>query len=662
MKRMKKITALGMALLVSLTGLQMSQAEEKEKTSPRLKYSYQSPYIKSADQAQEKDYDVIVLGSDPEGVAAAYSAGRQGLKTLLVDFERDRVGGLYTLGWLNMIDFNYAPGEEDWYDTLYRDNFLNHGVFAKFYEGIGSRKAFDIEDAQASLEKLLQAGKVELVLTSDPSFDYSYIAENKQSLLTINKDTDPQTLSAKMVIDASPNGILAQKAGAQFKEGKEDVGLKGKYQSATLVYKLKGVDWDKVRQELLVNDRDPDTGVNQNAAWGYKQMLNAPVNHPKMQSRHLNLGLQKDGSVIVNAFQIFDFEPYNEEYQIQIREEAIKRIKEDIIPYMRANLYGFENAEFLAAAPEFYVRESKHMIGEETLTADQVFDSVYPSNFIASGSYPVDIQALQKGDLGTILTGTKPYGIAAGVIMPKDIDGIYVVSKVASMDSIAYGSARTVPVLMAMGEAAGVMAKVAIETDSSSRAILSQPQILTKVRSAMYNQGVRLVSYENAHPIGHSYAEKEIRELRSRAFITMTYQNEYGLEQKATVQSIQTMAHLMENNSPYKVSKSDIRSLLGKTLLEDLTLEDLVKISNYFTGKTYSSLEEYKQDQILPDHVYQAIMGKAYEVNEKGQKIGPLGTANKQGVVGPVLVKAEIRNEDLYALVGNLIKHTSTKV
>ena len=49
------------------------------------------------------DYDVIVVGSDPEGIAAALSAARNGMKTLLLSKDATP-GGLYTLGALNFID------------------------------------------------------------------------------------------------------------------------------------------------------------------------------------------------------------------------------------------------------------------------------------------------------------------------------------------------------------------------------------------------------------------------------------------------------------------------------------------------------------------------------------------------------------------------------
>ena len=51
--------------------------------------------------AQNKgDYDVIVVGSGPAGISAAVSAGRNGVKTLLIE-SLGRVGGVSTAGMMS---------------------------------------------------------------------------------------------------------------------------------------------------------------------------------------------------------------------------------------------------------------------------------------------------------------------------------------------------------------------------------------------------------------------------------------------------------------------------------------------------------------------------------------------------------------------------------
>ncbi len=644
MKKFRKITAFLMAgFLLMNTAFSYAQSTETTQKIERRQFSYRSNILATSDMPRWDAYDVVVFGSDPEGIAAAYSAGKEKLRVLLVDFNRDRVGGLYTLGWLNMIDFNHAPGEAQWYTNRYQDNFLNHGVFERFYNMIGNRKAFDIGDAQAAFEKLLVEANVEVMLTTDDKMSYKYISADKKSEIVLNGATEPTKITAKVVIDATPNGDIALMAGAKFLEGKEDLGLKGQYQSATLVYKLKGLNWDVISNTLKY-DGDLDTGASGDAAWGYDFLRTAPVNHPHMQTRGLNLGRQKDGTVLINAFQIFEFKPYDKMYQIQIRDEAIKRIKEDIIPYMRANINGFQKAEFVSAAPEFYIRETRHLIGEQTLTANDVFDSVFPSNYIAVGSYPIDIQAKQKGDKGTILSGTKPYGLAAGTIMPKGIDGIYVVSKVASFDSVAFGSARTVPVLMALGEAAGAMASVVIKNDATTRSILGNYSYLYAVRQLMYDRGVRLVQYTNQHPINDSYAEKEIRFLRSKALVSMTYRNDYALKSPATVERLELMLHLIENNSPYHVQKYHALGLIDKPMSHEIMLSELLPVMNYFVKKNYTNFEDFKKYKLIPQEVYDHIMAKEIEYRPPGAK--------------EMVKDVPLLNEDVYAIFGNLIPKT----
>ena len=82
------------------------------------------------------DYDVIVVGGDPEGVCAAVSSARNGLKTLLIE-DDEALGGLMTLGKLNFIDICES-----------RDgSILTQGLFMEFYDAVGGT-AFDVETAK----------------------------------------------------------------------------------------------------------------------------------------------------------------------------------------------------------------------------------------------------------------------------------------------------------------------------------------------------------------------------------------------------------------------------------------------------------------------------------------------------------------------------------
>jgi thioredoxin reductase len=144
-------------------------------------------------------YDVIVVGGDPEGIAAALSASRNGLKTLLVD-ERDALGGLFTLGMLNFLDMSYGP----------EGDILTGGIFTEFYRALGN--AFDVEQAKSwFLEKVRREPNLTLKLNADI---LGPLTENQsvQGILLL-EDALETPYYALRVVDATTDADIAAQAG-----------------------------------------------------------------------------------------------------------------------------------------------------------------------------------------------------------------------------------------------------------------------------------------------------------------------------------------------------------------------------------------------------------------------------------------------------------------
>ena len=94
------------------------------------------PIIATEPVIEGTDFDVIVVGGDPEGVVTAVSAARNGMMTLLIEDDY-ALGGLMTLGKLNFIDLAES-----------RTGFiLTQVIFMEFYEAVGGN-AFDVELAK----------------------------------------------------------------------------------------------------------------------------------------------------------------------------------------------------------------------------------------------------------------------------------------------------------------------------------------------------------------------------------------------------------------------------------------------------------------------------------------------------------------------------------
>ena len=545
--------------------------------------------VKGSEKKDKDRYDVIVVGSDPEGIAAAVSAARNGLDTLLVDY-RDRVGGLYTVGQLNMLDINYISPK--------RKEIVNKGIFDEFYRAIGSSDSFDITVAQKVFDQMLQTAGIDLLL--NVSFEKPLMAGSQIVGIQVKGKEQIYQLYGKRIIDATQDGYLAAACGAPFSVAREDLGVKHKYGAATLVFRVKNVDWARVIR-YLEKDKNPYTGANLHSAWGYAQMFNYQSTDPDIQMRGFNAGRQNDGTVLINALQIFNLNPLDQ----QCRKLAVKRAQQElpkIIKYINKNCPGFENAELDGTAQELYIRESRHIEGEYKLTAEDVFENRYHENGIAYGSYPVDLQASRKGLTGCALNGYNPYSIPFGVMVPLKVENLLVASKAASYDSIAHGSARTVPVGMAIGQAAGVAAKYSLETGKSFRLISEQQADISMIKRLLEQQGVDLNPILITNPEVKSWSYQYIRYLRDRAVLSKGYYNDYKVDERATLLTFRRIITLINNNTD---STIDLEIL--KNYPEKITKNQILNLTNCILGKKYSSFTELFRVGAINEDTYRHV-------------------------------------------------------
>ena len=204
--------------------------------------------------------DLLVYGSEPEGIAAALGGARSGIKVLLLD-PREEVGGLFTLGALNFLDMNHGKDR-----TL-----LTRGIFEEFYDRVGGT-AFDLENAKVVFKDML--GQEENIETALGYEVKNIILENNvlKGLEIINISSGEEiTVYAKEIIDASADGDLAAMAGVPYTLAGEDIGQKDRQMGVTLVFTLKDVDWKEVTT-YLKSGKEPNTGVTGKAAWGFTEL------------------------------------------------------------------------------------------------------------------------------------------------------------------------------------------------------------------------------------------------------------------------------------------------------------------------------------------------------------------------------------------------------
>mgnify|MGYP002510246955 FL=1 len=492
------------------------------------------------------DYDVIVVGGDPEGIAAAVTAARNGMNTLLIE-DDEALGGLMTLGGLNFIDM--CTGDDG---TL-----LTQGTFLEFHDAVGGT-AFDIQKAKDVFLQMVE-NEENLTLKLNAEFMEPVMDGNTITGVVVEQDGKQITCKAGSIIDATVDADVAAAAGASYTYLGQDYGHTENVTGVTLVFELSGVNWDKV-VDYLENDDNEGTGATDKTAWGYTR--EGYAYEPKddlMRLRGFNVARQDNGNVLVNALIIFGVDAMSEESKAQGIARAQKEL-EYIVPYVRENFIGFENVELAGTASQLYIRESRHIIGEYQLTIDDVLENRDQWDKIAIVAYPADIQPTAGQTYGTVIGSPDRYAIPFRSIVPLEVENMLVIGRSASYTSLAAGSARVIPVGMAEGEAAGVASAYSLNNAISFRDMSADEAAIADVQKTLKKQGAYLDDFEVHEAFMEHWAYPGVKVIRSLGLLDGGYSNDYRLDEPMGKWRLQNMI-----NNSLKKTGSDF------ALVEDIT-------------------------------------------------------------------------------------------
>ena len=530
----------------------------------------------------DSDYDVIVVGSDPEGIAAALSAARNGMKTLLLSKD-STPGGLYTLGALNFID---VPETRD--GTL-----LVGGIYEEFVNAVGG-SGFDIVNAANVFNDMLTA-EDNLTVRYGAKFQEPVMNGNTITGVTVLEEGDMLVnYNAPYIIDSTQDGDVAAAAGAPYTYAGEDIGERDREMGVTLVFRVSGVNWDSMCRYLTIKrgigeifNKSTSMGVSGNTAWGFSDEGYAyEPSDEAMRLRGFNMAKQDNGDVLVNALLIFDVDPLDE----ASREEGIARAKaelENIIPYLQDEFWGFGDCELAGTAEDLYVRESRHITCEYNLTIDDVLENRDQDDRIAVTSYPVDVQPTKTQTYGTVVGYPDQYAVGYKSLVPQDVDGLLVVGRAAGYTSLAAGSARIVPTGMACGEAAGVAVAVAKAQSATPRDLVDDDVAIAEIQEKLTAQGAKLDHTQTHEEVMDHWAYPGVKVLRSLGVLDGGYDNNYYLDDTITMNRYQNMVNNAVKKAGFELSEKiyvneeiPARQIIGTMARAVIELEGADKLAD----------------------------------------------------------------------------------
>ena len=500
---------------------------------------------------------IIVVGAGPSGVAASIQAARMGQRVVLLE-ETDWIGGQLTAAGVGTLDEGSTAGRQS---GIYKELIQKARQFyASHNKSLGTcyydtnALCIDPKDGQAILRDMLQSVGVKVVLDTKIA---SVIKHD--SRITGAVTDDGKTYTAKIVIDASEYGDTIAKSGAVYRIGASTSEQKNKkdcVQQITYPAIIKKYP-QGVRSELQVKTKPEGYDdarahfaaiVTSDGADYFKQQRH-PVDFasftayrglPDISNPKNYTAKQNDGRDItrttINSPNDYPIKlplgiDYIENPAYRAKTNCLAKLltvqfiyylqhdlgKKDWsvaddegydTPYNRAHhcpqLDGYEAIE-RNMPQEPYVRESRRIIGVETLTSDDMQRPRSAKDFansIAVGYYPMDLHgcsapddlesdldppqnAIKTSTQSTFLGGgAGPFEVPIGALIPRDINGLLAAEKNISVSRLAGGAIRLQPIAMNVGQAAGALAAIAVKKDIAPRNVSAQD-----VRAALQQAG-----------------------------------------------------------------------------------------------------------------------------------------------------------------------------
>ncbi len=399
--------------------------------------------------------DVVVVGGGPAGMSAALAAARNGAKVTLLE-RYNHLGGLASGGMVLVLDDMWDnhlneisvrgtcqtmierlaalklamyPRANEWgFGPASLKRWTRWGTFDFHTHGLPHpicfAAAFDPDGWKRVALDMVQEAGIELRLHS--WFSHTLLEDGRVTGVVCESKSGPQAILGTVVIDATGDLDVAASAGAPHTGGNYIM---------TTVFRLGGVD-TATAERYEREEPDAYAALDRRikkvlgGSWGL-WWLKTPL----------------PGIVWCNCPHMAGLDGQKVEDLTRAEIQGRKHIHA-LVDLVRNELPGFERCYVVDVAPQTGVRQTRLLEGEYVLTKEDLSTRTRFSDSVARG---------------------RDYYMPYRVLLPQKIDNLLIAGRHYSVTSQAQKISREIPPCMAMGEAAGVAAALAIDAGVTAR-------------------------------------------------------------------------------------------------------------------------------------------------------------------------------------------------
>lgn len=431
------------------------------------------------------DIDVLVVGAGAAGVAAAETAANMGKNTWIVE-KYGFCGGAAVAGLSGTIcgmfkatDNADAEPEQVVYGFTerFRQELLKrNGVtepqrygktFTVTHDPLVWREVADDMLEKSGVNVLFHTSVIGVIMDKD-AFKGVIIASN----------AGQSVILAKRIIDASGDAAVIARAGMDYYFGDN-----GRIQNPTMFFRIAGVDMakyldyygndticpPKVTADILAANKSGQYNLPRHKIWIF------PTTRPNELMINATRLAGQDGRML-NVIDPQDFTEAEILGRRQVRDYA--RFLNEFVP-------GCEDAYVVDTGVEVGIRQTRSIVGIETLSNEDVIHCRKRGDSICRTPWPIELHSGDKPKLHWLLDDY--YDVPFGTLVPIIGENIIVAGRCLSAEHEALASARVTAQCFEYGHAAGIAAVKSINENKAIRELRGED-----IRAVMIENGSAL--------------------------------------------------------------------------------------------------------------------------------------------------------------------------
>lgn len=426
-------------------------------------------------------YDVIVAGGGASGVIAAVAAARAGARTLLIE-RQGCLGGMATSGYVaQYVGFFNNETQAVWglpYELTRRIQAAGgSNGFASYIMAEASASPikiynfpFNPEVVKMIADEMVEEAGVETLLHCQVVQVLK--DDSRVKGLMVETVNGRFVYEAPVIVDATGDATVAARAGVAMQTDKADVEER---QPTTMVFRMSNVDVKRFRAMPREQKR----------ALALEGLAEGRLYWESMSFCSTPGGT--DAICLMSRLRGFDV--LDARGASEAEREGRRQVR-SIVGFLNEKVPGFEDSVLAGIGARLGVRETRRIVGQYTLTEDDIVSRKAFDDVVTLGCGPLDVHD-PNGTGVAVSMPDAPWDIPMRCLVPEGIEGLLVTGRGISATQEANGGSRHMATAMALGHAAGAMAAIAANGANATSSIPA-----SSVQALLREQGAALTFEE----------------------------------------------------------------------------------------------------------------------------------------------------------------------